>query len=103
MVVMEGLEEERTMSAWQLLLLMISSEDHGGEEVFLTVVGRILLFSMVKVATEIFEEEVDFCETRELQDGVEKLTGRVLVEILSDFLIFEDFDLYSSYYQLLKN
>ena len=102
-MVMEGLEEERTMSAWQLLLLMISSEDHGGEEVFVTVVGRILLFSMVKVATEIFEEEVDFCETRDLQDGVDKLTVTVLVEVLADSLILEDFFLYRFYYQLLKN
>ena len=69
----------------------------------MTVDGRILLFSLIEVTTELVEEEVDFCDNRELQDGVEKLTGRVLVEILADFLIFEDFDLYSSYYQLLKN
>ena len=80
------------MSAWQLLLLMISSEDHG-KEVLVTEVGRILLFSIIEVATEIFEEEVDFCETRDLQDGVDKLTVTVLVEVLADSLILEDFDL----------
>ena len=87
---LEGFEEESAVSAWQLMLLMLRSRDHG-EEVLVTEVGRILLFS-IEVFDRAFEEEVNFSDTRGLVGGVVKLTSRVLVETWPDLMIFEDFD-----------